>query len=457
MTATKSIALLSDHLSAYKTLDDFPQPIRTDEFHKGVKAFSRFAAGKIKTIMNGIKRGNDLKIAINQAGAIATECGIGYLCEVKGVRLSDLMGQLKEGQMDKADLLLIARFANATWKAGQPFRGLERFQKENYIPAVKLSKVELEKFVIKIKAFAEFYYTELERRNALELDQNGQTIVMEDMLNDQEFVAKLGKFLKLQLGESSPQFQDLIPSPAEQMRLVEIEAKRAYLQFELDKVLGEMEDAISETDLKHLQWLGNKVIDGHMDQTRKDSDRAYFVHQIHLLKIMVEYFGVKDPLLAKVILAHDSREDQLSFYEALKTEIQKLVNETETEADNTEYGLFRIGVRMLTKYEDDPDSRRYLRQLKSPRDTINKPADGYYVNYTDEQIGLFQLGKVIDIIGNGIDGQSMDAAFHQKAFHKAMMYYNGFIKDSNYLPVQHRQRFERFLVIFQKFVAAENR
>jgi len=46
-------------------------------------------------------------------------------------------------------------FSNATWKAGQPFRGLERIRKDNFIPASMLSKEELEKDWVQIRAATE--------------------------------------------------------------------------------------------------------------------------------------------------------------------------------------------------------------------------------------------------------------------------------------------------------------
>jgi hypothetical protein len=49
-------------------------------------------------------------------------------------------------------MLLLARFANATWKAGQPFRALGRISRANFIPAALLPQQELEKDFVQIRA-----------------------------------------------------------------------------------------------------------------------------------------------------------------------------------------------------------------------------------------------------------------------------------------------------------------
>lgn len=53
-----------------------------------------------------------------------------------------------------AEMLLLARFANATWKAGQPFRSLARITRPNFIPAAMLTDEELQKDFDQIKAAA---------------------------------------------------------------------------------------------------------------------------------------------------------------------------------------------------------------------------------------------------------------------------------------------------------------
>jgi hypothetical protein len=47
---------------------------------------------------------------------------------------------------------LFSRFANATWKAGQPFRGLNRIERETFTPFFFLSETDIDKHWVQIKA-----------------------------------------------------------------------------------------------------------------------------------------------------------------------------------------------------------------------------------------------------------------------------------------------------------------
>lgn len=94
------------------------------------------------------------KIAINIAGFYALECGLNYFVTTKNMLPSTLLDSIINNTINDDDKIMFARFANATWKAGQPFRGLQRIHKDNFIPASMLSEAELEKDFIQIKAAA---------------------------------------------------------------------------------------------------------------------------------------------------------------------------------------------------------------------------------------------------------------------------------------------------------------
>ena len=71
------------------------------------------------------------KIATNIAEFYALECGTALLCAQTNTTVYD---QLQEnfswsGKRFNA-VLLLKRFANATWKAGQPFKGMARIKGE---------------------------------------------------------------------------------------------------------------------------------------------------------------------------------------------------------------------------------------------------------------------------------------------------------------------------------------
>jgi hypothetical protein len=75
------------------------------------------------------------KIAINLAGFYALEAGAGYMAERDGQTPLDVLQAVADGRRSDADMLLLARFANATWKAGQPFRSLARITRPTFVPA----------------------------------------------------------------------------------------------------------------------------------------------------------------------------------------------------------------------------------------------------------------------------------------------------------------------------------
>ncbi len=469
---TKVIALIINN--KMKSLTDLPQPISINSFHQGVSGFMRIASANINRVVEGIKKGNEQKIAINQAGVIATECGAGVLLfdmknadtksPIKFKTISEVFQYIfsddNNSSEKTSDMLLLARFANATWKAGQPFRGLSRMQKSNYIPASMLSQDELEKDFVQIRAAAKFMFEEMvirAEKMGKTLDQltnEEQLLMLQGMIQDLDFARRIGENLNNQyyigIGQTPPQFLDNIPNLEQASTMIEDEAVRSYLQFEFDKALSTLQ-GLTDNDLKQLQWLGNKVIEAHMGHYRKDGIRPYFVHQIHLLRVMTEFFGVHNPLLAKILLLHDTREDKPEAYKAIKAEIEKMVKETETTADDIEFGKIRLGLRILTNDYDDPEMSTYLAKLRNPRaffikekaDYISDKPAGYYVEYNDEDIALFQLAKVIDIVGNGVESQSMPSAFKEKLKDKTDKYKAGFIDDSTHLK-EHKTKFNVF-------------
>lgn len=95
------------------------------------------------------------KIATNVAGFYALECGLNYLAVTKEILPSQILQSIADGSISKEDKMLLLRFANATWKAGQPFRSLDRIQRDNFIPFNLLSDAEVEKDMVQIKAAAE--------------------------------------------------------------------------------------------------------------------------------------------------------------------------------------------------------------------------------------------------------------------------------------------------------------
>ncbi|HRQ51107.1 MAG TPA: hypothetical protein PLR74_11260 [Agriterribacter sp.] len=138
----KSFALeMAQHMeAAYYTAQQLPVPafLKTGE--------------DTATVRKSIK---EEKIATGLAGFYALECGLSYLATAQQKLPSAVLQSIINDSLDAKDKKLFERFANATWKAGQPFRGLHRIAREAFIPFDLLSKEAQEKDWVQIKAAAE--------------------------------------------------------------------------------------------------------------------------------------------------------------------------------------------------------------------------------------------------------------------------------------------------------------
>ncbi len=108
-----------------------------------------------------------MKVATSLAGFYALECGLDYLVTVRHMLPSTILHSVANGSLSKEDEMLFARFANATWKAGQPFRGLNRTTRKNFTPFYYLSDPDIEKDVVQIKAAASILLSTLNTRKNL--------------------------------------------------------------------------------------------------------------------------------------------------------------------------------------------------------------------------------------------------------------------------------------------------
>jgi hypothetical protein len=94
------------------------------------------------------------KIAMNVAGFYAVECGVNYFVAAKKQSPSAILKSITGNSISKEDKLLFCRFANATWKAGQPFRSLDMVSGETFAPFNFLTEADIEKDWVQIKATA---------------------------------------------------------------------------------------------------------------------------------------------------------------------------------------------------------------------------------------------------------------------------------------------------------------
>jgi len=151
------------------------------------------------------------KIAMNLAGFYALEAGLGVLAERTGESPVDILTDIVNDTRAEEDMLLMARFANATWKAGQPFRSLERITRDAFIPAAMLTEGELQKDFVQIEAASEKLLEKMQESAGA--DSNSQLETLKQVLQDPEFALEMASWLDAAYykgqGESVPDFLTL--------------------------------------------------------------------------------------------------------------------------------------------------------------------------------------------------------------------------------------------------------
>jgi hypothetical protein len=103
------------------------------------------------TIRKSVK---EMKIATSLAGFYAVECAANYLATKNKELPSTVLKSFVNNSMNEADKLIFARFANATWKAGQPFRDLKRITRATFTPFYFLTEADIEKDIVQVRAAA---------------------------------------------------------------------------------------------------------------------------------------------------------------------------------------------------------------------------------------------------------------------------------------------------------------
>lgn len=99
------------------------------------------------------------KIAISLAPFYALECGIQALMQTNPEHsFFYWVDHLLNRRLHPDQVLLLNRFANATWKAGQPFRDLARIKRRNFISAALLPAEEVAKDFDQLHAAAEMIH-----------------------------------------------------------------------------------------------------------------------------------------------------------------------------------------------------------------------------------------------------------------------------------------------------------
>ena len=311
------------------------------------------------------------KIAMNLAGVYAVECGLGVLCERYDSTPLEVLELIRSGQLPEEDMLLLARFANATWKAGQYFRSPERVERDTFRPAVMLTPEELQKDFDQINAAAEQIYARLTATVLAEMP----------------------------------------------------DAERRELESGIDGLIAELKSAgpLSDEDEQRVRETALTVMYAHRDQKRKGG-APYFIHQLDTARRLIRDFGVAEPVYIQIALLHDTREDEERFYDDFRDyaheHVRRMGYPEAGDREEDRLNQILLGVRMLSKLEGEkyeemfPDkaerTREYYRRLVNPRSAYDDKRKGSDKWYTDDYIHKVQLIKLADRMSNLDD---MDTIF----------------------------------------------
>jgi len=110
----------------------------------------------------------DIAIAMNLAGFYALETAVGALQDMpgrQGQSIRQIMIDIAEGRLSDQEKNLVMRFANATWKAGQPFRDINRITRGAFTLWDELSPEEKDKDWVQIQNAAKKALSKLQTGN----------------------------------------------------------------------------------------------------------------------------------------------------------------------------------------------------------------------------------------------------------------------------------------------------
>lgn len=151
-----------------------------------------------------IYRFTDEKIAVSIAAFYALECAIGQLMYSKGGNPFDWLIKISDRTIDAADRLVLHSFANAAWKAGQPFRGLDRISRDNFASAYFLPEEEIKKNMDQIYAAALYLKKEIQDIGDCSIDVQLEKI--SQLLQSESFALGIAQYLEEAYYKDTHQF-----------------------------------------------------------------------------------------------------------------------------------------------------------------------------------------------------------------------------------------------------------
>lgn len=165
------------------------------------------------------KTAREEKIAMNLAGFYAVECGVGLLCEQTKLTPTEWLKKIEGKTADSNTVLLLNRFANATWKASQPFRSLNRITRYNFTGAGYLTAEEIEKDYKQITSAASLLSEYMQQVDKSSLSEQMEQLRI--LLQDAAFAFIMAKFINSAYYTSQHQPAPLFLTKADDTSIIE--------------------------------------------------------------------------------------------------------------------------------------------------------------------------------------------------------------------------------------------
>ncbi|HQJ15564.1 MAG TPA: hypothetical protein PLJ26_03690, partial [Candidatus Omnitrophota bacterium] len=141
----------------------------------------------------------DIAIAMNLAGFYALETAVGALQEMpnrQGQSIGQIMIDIAEGRLSDREKNLVMRFANATWKAGQPFRDINRITRGAFTLWDELPQTEKDKDWVQIQNAA--------KKTLEKMSAGKDREILKQLLQDRMFAEEMAVYLNDKYNETQP-------------------------------------------------------------------------------------------------------------------------------------------------------------------------------------------------------------------------------------------------------------
>ena len=165
----------------------------------------------------------DQKIAQNLAGFYALEVGMAAIMDRTRATPLEILDAVNTGSLTSEDTLLLARFAHATWKAGQPFRGIDRIERQTYKTAALLAEEDISNDIAQIKGAALLLGARM--KDAQGRDTRAQLERLQSLLRDPVFALEMAQALDAAYYKSAGQSTPLFLRPDEATATFTVGAK----------------------------------------------------------------------------------------------------------------------------------------------------------------------------------------------------------------------------------------